>query len=249
MHEITTVHRPLPRLVKIMVIGLLAITAIPTVIGVGQAISAQKKQNAAVSKEQEKFHMVAQLDDPDEPGVYEDAAVCIVKDKKAGTNSWSFPVQQLTIFVGVYLNLPDLPVAGHRFCGYYFKYPSEEQHLGLVTTISDDPPMLNWVYVNKDTHVVEFGGRKDTLEHVIGPWGWSEDEKLLTLEGNIDSFVAVREEGESGEAGGAGGRWHVCWDPEEKMLAEMSPDRCRPVRLRRQPLLGMESRYVRDSER
>lgn len=42
-----------------MVIGLLAITAIPTVIGVGQAISAQKQQNAAMSKEQEKFHLQA----------------------------------------------------------------------------------------------------------------------------------------------------------------------------------------------
>jgi hypothetical protein len=43
-----------------MVIGLLAITAIPTVIGVGQAVSAQKKANAA-SKEQEKFHMSGML--------------------------------------------------------------------------------------------------------------------------------------------------------------------------------------------
>lgn len=52
-----------------MVIGLLAITAIPTVIGVGQAISAQKKQNAAQSKEQEKFHLEAfmSFDDDEEP--------------------------------------------------------------------------------------------------------------------------------------------------------------------------------------
>lgn len=39
-----------------MVIGLLAVAAIPTVIGVGEAVSAQKKQNAA-NKEQEKFHI------------------------------------------------------------------------------------------------------------------------------------------------------------------------------------------------
>ena len=50
-----------------MVIGLLAITAIPTVIGVGQAISAQKKQNAAIGKEQEKFHLTAILDNDGEP--------------------------------------------------------------------------------------------------------------------------------------------------------------------------------------
>lgn len=40
-----------------MVIGLLAITAIPTVTGVGNAISAQKKQNEAAGKEQVKFNM------------------------------------------------------------------------------------------------------------------------------------------------------------------------------------------------
>ena len=142
--------------------------------------------------------------------------------------------------------MPDAPVEGHRFCGYYFKYPSEEQHLGLVSTISEDPPMLNWIFVNRDTHTVEFGGRKDTVGHVIGPWGWSEDERLLTLEGEYDSFVAVKEEG---EPGGAKGVWHVRWDPEEELLGELGPDRCRPLRLRRKPLLGMESRYVRDSER
>jgi len=42
-----------------MVIGLLAITSIPTVIGVGQAVSAQKKQNAA-QKESAKFNLTAE---------------------------------------------------------------------------------------------------------------------------------------------------------------------------------------------
>lgn len=37
-----------------MVIGLLAVTAIPTVVGVGQAISAQKRENEA-AKEKVKF--------------------------------------------------------------------------------------------------------------------------------------------------------------------------------------------------
>lgn len=41
-------------------IGLLTIGAIPTTIGVAEAISAQKKQNAA-QKEQAKFHLTAKL--------------------------------------------------------------------------------------------------------------------------------------------------------------------------------------------
>jgi hypothetical protein len=40
-----------------MVIGLLTIASIPTVIGVAEAISAQKSQNASLTKEQEKFEL------------------------------------------------------------------------------------------------------------------------------------------------------------------------------------------------
>ncbi|KAL8369559.1 hypothetical protein RB595_000067 [Gaeumannomyces hyphopodioides] len=82
------------------------------------------------------------------------------------------------------------PVEGHKFTGYYFTYPSEEQHKGVISAISIDPPMLNWVYVNKDTATLRYGGRKDTLGHVIGPWWWSEDETYLTLRGLADGFVA-----------------------------------------------------------
>lgn len=57
-----------------MVIGLLAIAAIPTVIGVGQAVSAQKKQDAA-AKEQAKFRLTAVLPDGQE-------AYCVLVDDK-----------------------------------------------------------------------------------------------------------------------------------------------------------------------
>ena len=43
-----------------MVLGLLVIAGIPTTIGVCEALSAQKKQNAA-QKEKARFHMTADL--------------------------------------------------------------------------------------------------------------------------------------------------------------------------------------------
>ena len=131
----------------------------------------------------------------------------------------------------VFLDFPQTPVQGHRFCGYYFKYPCEEQHLGLVSTISDDPPMLNWIYVDRESHALRYGGRKDTLDHVIGPWGYSADEHFLVLQGEAEHFVGRREDD---------GRWAVYWDPEGEM------EDCQPLRLRRRMMLGMESRYVRD---
>lgn len=62
-----------------MVIGLLAITAIPTVTGVGNAISAQKKQNASLSKEQEKFHMTFIME---HKGKMQELGTGVVKDQK-----------------------------------------------------------------------------------------------------------------------------------------------------------------------
>lgn len=131
---------------------------------------------------------------------------------------------------------------GHKFCGHYFTYPGEEKHLGLVSTIMDDPPMLNWIFVDKDTGQLRYGGRKDTLEHVIGPWGWSADEHFLVLEEHAGNFVTKRDKSERDEETGkrvGGRRWSVYWDPEKKLKG------AQPLRLRRRLLLGVESQYVR----
>ena len=64
--------------------------------------------------------------------------------------------------------------------------------MGLVSTIADDPPMLNWIFVDKDTGFVRHGGRQETLGgHTIGPWFWTDDEQRLTLEEDDAQFVAV----------------------------------------------------------
>lgn len=64
----------------------------------------------------------------------------------------------------------------------------------MVSTISDDPPMLNWLYVDKDTGAIRYGSRKDSEGHVIGPWGWSEDEQFLVIDGDDWRFIAVEED-------------------------------------------------------
>ncbi|TDZ75094.1 hypothetical protein CTRI78_v000007 [Colletotrichum trifolii] len=196
-----------------MVIGLLAIAAIPTVIGTGQAVSAQKKQNAA-SKEQAKFSLTATMT---VDGKREEAPCVLVENKARSPNM--------------------APAPGHKFSGYYFNYPSEEQYRGLVSTISEDPPMLNWIYVDADTRAVKHGGRKDTVGHVIGPWGWTDDDKYLMLRGSGLGFVAVLEDD---------GRWAVYWDPDGRLRQGYEPDECVEIALRRQMALGIESAYVRD---
>ena len=62
-----------------MVIGLLAVTAIPTVIGVGQAVSAQNKANAA-QKEKAKFNIAASI--KTKSGVQRDIGIGVLTDGK-----------------------------------------------------------------------------------------------------------------------------------------------------------------------
>ena len=77
--------------------------------------------------------------------------------------------------------------------------------MGMVSTIADDPPMLNWIFVDKDTGFVRHGGRQETLGgHTIGPWFWTDDEQRLTLEEDDAQFVAVWMEEEK--------KWAIAYD-------------------------------------
>ncbi|KAF3767045.1 hypothetical protein M406DRAFT_254826 [Cryphonectria parasitica EP155] len=221
-----------------MVIGLLVIAAIPTVTGVAEAISSKKQQNAAM-KEKIKFNMTATLS----------------VDGGPPTEAW------IVLYGGrMYIDHPAAPVPAHKFNGYYFKYPSEQGYQGLVSTISDDPPMLNWLYVDKDTGAIRYGSRKETVDHVVGPWGWSEDEKLLAIDEDDWRFIAVEEDlplpkrpsaaaaaaATEGEGEGQGGGE----DEDDEENEDDGPDvrythNWAPIRLLRKLQLGVDSSYVK----
>ncbi|KAI1407738.1 hypothetical protein F5Y13DRAFT_174229 [Hypoxylon sp. FL1857] len=194
-------------------LGLLTIGAIPTVIGVAEAIDAQKKQNQQ-AKDRIKFKLRAKLShDGESPP--QDASV-VFKDKK------------------LYLNHPACPVEGYPFNGFYFGYPGPENHQGLVAPIADDPPMLNWIYADKDTGLLRHGSRSETVGHIIGPWSWTEDEEWLTLEGE-QCFVAV----ENDE-----GTWNVHYDKNGGLDEVLDRDVV-DIDLHRDLQLGVSSRYTR----
>ena len=127
----------------------------------------------------------------------------------------------------------------------------------MVSTLSDDPPSLGWIYVNKDTRAISYGPRKDTTGHVIGPWGWTADEQYVSLRGRHDQFVLVREEVENDDDdesddeddAGENDRWAIYWDPDGKLQEIKGEEWCRALLLRRKMLMGMDSRYIRDSDR
>jgi len=42
--------------------------------------------------------------------------------------------------------------------------------LGLVSTVSKDPPLLRWIFVDSKTFEVRYGGKSESEEHIVGPW-------------------------------------------------------------------------------
>lgn len=107
--------------------------------------------------------------------------------------------------------------ASHTLQAFYVQYPDEgrEATRGLVSTIADDPPMLNWIYVDKDTMELKYGNRTQSREHHVGPWDWTEDEVGLTIEG-WEGFVAVEDEA---------GEWAVYYDRQDNRLKGLVPEK------------------------
>ncbi|TVY59336.1 hypothetical protein LCER1_G000745 [Lachnellula cervina] len=103
---------------------------------------------------------------------------------------------------------------GHPFAGYYHPYP-DTPYSGLISTISDDPPMMNWIYVDRDTYELKFGARPYAEHNFKGPWDCTRQERRLTF-GGWEGFCVVLEES---------GFWGVHFDIDQNALSEKAAGR------------------------
>jgi hypothetical protein len=86
-------------------------------------------------------------------------------------------------------------IPAHTAQAFYIAYP-DDSHIrgdGLVSTVSDNPPMLNWIYADRNTLDLKYGNRSQSFENIVGPWDWTTDEQGVTLDGK-ELFAAVEEE-------------------------------------------------------
>ncbi|MCJ1248109.1 hypothetical protein MMC30_005324 [Trapelia coarctata] len=189
-----------------MVIGLLALTGIPTATGVAFAVQEQRRANAANDDEKllQKFTLSCWCEGQGRASKQLHGGRVVLGEEKI----WIQPPH----------SSPSSPPF-HPFRGFYIAYPDEERPqpapLGLVSTISDDPPVLNWIYVDTATFELKYGNRTQSRPHWVGSWRWTEEEGEeepggLTLDGE-ERFVVV-------EPGGKGGRWEVRWDKGDDLL-------------------------------
>lgn len=82
-----------------------------------------------------------------------------------------------------------------------------------MSTIADDPPQLNWIYVDKDTYEVKYGLRVDAQDHITGPFDCTKQDRRLILHG-WEGFVAVEE---------TPGVWALYFDVDDDGLRRKLP--------------------------
>lgn len=188
-------------------------TGVSVVTGVAQGVSEQKKQNADASNQTRmlKFHVDVRVPDPKQRqgkgGDLNDYIVTLRNDKV-----WVEPKSAIT-------RLPE-DVAHHPFTGFYLAYPDENRVFtrGLVSTISVDPPVLNWIYVDKDTLEVKYATRTGSIKHHVGSYDWtSEDsaDSCITLD-DFEGFVALEEQP---------GQWALFFDYDDDGLKNVKKGR------------------------
>ncbi|KAL2822362.1 hypothetical protein BDW59DRAFT_163788 [Aspergillus cavernicola] len=169
-----------------MVIGLLALTSIPTVTGIALGCSEQRKAN----KQQDDGKRMAKFY-TDVDCLYEDEASDEIHGKRA-------VLRDSKVFIDE-ISSSNRKKEGHAGQSFFFNYPEPDhmkdlkRGLGLVSTIQDNPPVLNWLYADKETHEVKYGNRTQSCDHVPAPWDWRDEETTIVLE-KRRGFFAVREE-------------------------------------------------------
>ncbi|KAI0097804.1 hypothetical protein F4776DRAFT_676795 [Hypoxylon sp. NC0597] len=97
-------------------------------------------------------------------------------------------------------------VFGHPFAGYFLPYP-DAKYSGLVSTICDEPPIMNWIYVDRNTYELKFGTRPWAQPNWPGPFDCSRQDRRLTF-GGWEGFFAVKE----------GDFWGLYFDVDEDNL-------------------------------
>ena len=160
---------------------VVAAGGVSVVTGVAQGVQEQHKQNADASNQTRmlKFHL-----DVVAEGDLNGWIVTLHDDKV-----WVEPKSAIT-------NLPE-NADHHPFTGFYVAYPDSDRPYtrGLVSTISVDPPVLNWIYIDKDTLELKYASRSGSIAHHVGSYDWTTEEStnsFITFD-EWEGFVAVQQ--------------------------------------------------------
>ena len=194
-----------------MVLGLLsAVAACPAIIGTTEAVRQGQKKNAKEKHRSQKSNLVVHCSAKSSKRAQIDDGLVVLRNNKVCFPSISYTKPMSFLFSwGSHLSVPpqlfiDVPAeeglefekpSSHPFAGYFMKHPQYNwgwQGEGLVSTIMDDPPQLNWIYVDEETHEVKYGNKVESEGHHMGPWDCTKTDHRMLFEG-WEGFLAVKE--------------------------------------------------------
>ncbi|KAG6353580.1 hypothetical protein INS49_005542 [Diaporthe citri] len=232
-----------------MITLLTAVGAVPTIIGTTQAIEHGQRQNARRQHRGRRSNLVVTLPRKNSYSALFEGAKVVLRDHKLYIDTASSMLASTQGSASQ--EDPSIPMetsgpeaTGHLFSGFYLPHPALQPQWarrglkgeGLVSTIREEPPDLNWIYVDRDnTLEVKYGSRAESEGHLLGPWDCTERERRVTFEG-WKGFLAVED---------TPGVWALCFDREDDALGGRSVRRLAVLLSRREPA---RSREVREEE-
>ncbi|KAH7169722.1 uncharacterized protein B0J16DRAFT_359081 [Fusarium flagelliforme] len=173
-----------------MVLGILtAIAACPAIIGTTEAIRQGQRKNAKEQHRGVKSNLIVSCRSTSPACRDVDGCAIVLRNNK--------------LYIAVNKTEGRVNCSGHLFADWGRKGE------GLVSTIYDEPPQLNWIYVDQETYEVKYGLRVETEHHLAGPWDCTRIDKRITLEG-WEGFMAVEEDE---------GSWALYFDRDDNGLA------------------------------
>ncbi|KAI2780479.1 hypothetical protein F4815DRAFT_499746 [Daldinia loculata] len=161
---------------------ILALTIAPALLGTQEAIRQSQSKNKREEHRARRCNLVVSCVKQSIRSRDINGKIVVLKDNKLYITTGNLSADD---------NAANTTSSGHPFAGYYLPYP-DKTYEGIVSTISDDPPMLNWIYVDKDTYEVKYGVRADAQPHITGPFDCTRQDRRMTLEG-WEGFAAVEE--------------------------------------------------------
>ncbi|CZT41954.1 uncharacterized protein RSE6_01777 [Rhynchosporium secalis] len=195
-----------------MPLGILtSIAACPAIIGTTEAVRQGQKQNAKEAHRGRKANLYVSCNDPSRKSRDIHGGTVVLRNNKLYVTNVN-PKSKFLPEEGE----DNVESQGYQFAGYFFGYPNSnwgKRGEGYVSTISDDPPQLNWIYVDKDTYEIKYGLKVQAEGNLVGPWNITPIDRRLNFDG-WEGFTMVEEEE---------GVWALYFDVDDDGLAEKVP--------------------------
>ncbi|PBP16473.1 hypothetical protein BUE80_DR012735 [Diplocarpon rosae] len=175
-----------------MPLGMLtSIAACPAIIGTTEAVRQGQKQNAREAHRGRKANLHVTCNDPSRKSRDIHGGTVVLRNNKLYVTNVN-PKSKFLPSEGS----DTVPAQGHQLAGYFFHYPGSawgRRGEGYVSTIADDPPQLNWIFVDRDTYELRYGLKAAAEGHHVGPWNVTPIDRRLTFDG-WEGFTVVEEE-------------------------------------------------------